>query len=112
MFTPKERLALRDKAVAELLALLINAGFQPIQVDGGALAIPVADEAVKYTISVPKGPKDGAGWDFLADAEDFTAKQAEKVEQAKAREVKSKAKQAERQAKDEAKAKAKAEAEG
>lgn len=109
MFNTKERLAVRDKAVAELLALLVNAGFKPVQVDGGALAIPVADEAVKYAVSVPKGPKDGAGWDYQAEADDFNERVAERAAKAKASEAKSKAEQAKRKAKEEAKAKAEAE---
>ena len=96
--------ALRQSEFSKLTDLLTANGYEVLVTKGAQVACPVVDEVgddrfIRITLEVPKGDRDGNAYDGYAEAEAFTADQAEKAQ--KAEEV------AKRKAEKVAKAKAK-----
>lgn len=96
---------LRQAEFAKLVELLSGAGNEVLQTAGAQVALPVVDSEgneryAVVTLTIPKGSRDGVAYDGHAEADAYTADQAEKAEKARLRAEKA------------AKAKAKKEAKG
>lgn len=88
----KESTALRNEQLANLIELLESQGNKVLITASGDVAVEIAVTAedgtegmvgVKYSVSVPKGPRGGDGWDAKAEAELYAEDLARKAEEAK-----------------------------
>lgn len=80
--------ALRQAEFAKLTDLLTANGYEVLQTKGAQFASPVVDmnggeRFIRITLEVPKGDREGNPYDGYAEAQVFTAEQAEKAEKAK-----------------------------
>ena len=76
--------ALRQAEFAKLTDLLTANGYEVLQTKGAQFASPVVDSEggerfIRITLEVPKGDREGNPYDGYAEAEAFTADQAEKA---------------------------------
>ena len=66
---------------------LIAAGYDVLQVASGSFGIPAVEDgeetSIKAIFQVPKGARDGSGYDVFEEARDYTFKCAQKEEKAK-----------------------------
>lgn len=80
--------ALRQAEFDKLTDLLTANGYEVLQTKGAQFASPVVDmnggeRFIRITLEVPKGDREGNPYDGYAEAQVFTAEQAEKAEKAK-----------------------------
>ena len=76
--------ALRQAEFAKLTDLLAANGYEVLQTKGAQFASPVVDSEgneryIRVTLEVPKGDREGNAYDGYAEAQAFTADQAEKA---------------------------------
>ena len=76
--------ALRQAEFAKLTDLLTANGYEVLQTKGAQFASPVVDmnggeRFIRVTLEVPKGDREGNVYDGYAEAQAFTADQAEKA---------------------------------
>ena len=76
--------ALRQAEFTKLTDLLTANGYEVLQTKGAQFASPVVDmnggeRFIRVTLEVPKGDREGNPYDGYAEAEAFTADQAEKA---------------------------------
>lgn len=68
-------------------AALIAAGYDVLQVASGSFGIPAVEDreetAIKIVFQIPKGERNGAGYDVYEDEKDYRFKCAQKEEKAK-----------------------------
>lgn len=66
---------------------LIAAGYDVLQVASGSYGVPAVEDgeetAIKIVFQIPKGERNGAGYDVFEDAKDYSFKCAQKEEKAK-----------------------------
>lgn len=92
---------LGDSTRTHLMNLLTDAargaGYEVLITGSNSLGIPSVENgeeaAVKIVFQIPKGARDGSGYDVYEDAEEYKFKQAQKAEKAKAKEEKEKRKE-------------------
>lgn len=76
--------ALRQAEFTKLTDLLTANGYEVLQTKGAQFASPVVDmnggeRFIRVTLEVPKGDREGNAYDGYAEAQAFTADQAEKA---------------------------------
>ena len=76
--------ALRQAEFTKLTDLLIENGYEVLQTKGAQFASPVVDmngdeRFIRVTLEVPKGDREGNGYDGYTEAQVFAAEQAEKA---------------------------------
>jgi len=76
--------ALRRSEFSKLTDLLTANGYEVLVTKGAQVACPVVDEEgnerfIRITLEVPKGDREGNVYDGYAEAQAFTADQAEKA---------------------------------
>ncbi len=83
----KDSIAMRDAELAFVKELYENAGLKVMITASGDVAIAREFEGQpfysKISASVPKGPRDGDGWDAEADAEFYASEVIRKEAEAK-----------------------------
>lgn len=104
MISTKVSLTLREVALQKLADHLRADGNEVIFTGGGEVATPVVDGEgnegfILHTITVPKGPRDGSGYDAYAEAQAYADHLAEKAADKAAAEAKKAKKLAEKAAK-------------
>lgn len=80
-----------DKTRNEIMEICRNAittaGYDVLQVASGSFGIPAVEDgeetSIKVVFQVPKGARDGSGYDVFEEARDFTFKCAQKAEKKK-----------------------------
>ena len=100
IFEVKEATVVREQVLQDIINAL---GAEDIRVESGAIAYPVADGFAKITVTLPKGPRGGDGWEPLDEAEAFAqerqAMAEKKAEAARKKEAKIASNKAKREAK-------------
>ena len=82
----------------ELIGIILNQkGYEILVTGSNSYGIPAVEDgeetAVKIVFQIPKGARDGSGYDVYEDAEEYKFKQAQKAEKAKAKAEKEKRKE-------------------
>ena len=80
-----------DKTRNEIMEICRNAiaaaGYDVLQVASGSFGIPAVENgeetSIKVVFQVPKGARDGSGYDVFEEAKDFTFKCEQKAEKEK-----------------------------
>lgn len=80
-----------DKTRNEIMEIcrnaIIAAGYDVLKVASGSFGIPAVEDgeetSIKLVFQVPKGARDGSGYDVFEEAKDYTFKCEQKEEKAK-----------------------------
>lgn len=71
----------RDSIITLILTALREAGYDVLQVGSASYAIPIVEDgeegAVRLKAEIPKGARDGEGYDPFEEAQAYTFKQEE-----------------------------------
>lgn len=87
-----------DKTRNEIMEICRNAiaaaGYDVLKVASGSFGIPAVEDgeetSIKVVFQVPKGARDGSGYDVFEEAKDYTFKCEQKAEKEKAKAEKGK----------------------
>ena len=104
MASPKVGERSRDEVVFHIVESLRSFGYDVLQVGSASYAVPVVEDgeesAVRIVIQIPKGARDGEGYDPYEEAQAYTFKQ-EEARKKKAKKAEEKARKLAQKAKKE-----------
>lgn len=87
MATKKIGETTRSQIIEICKTALTAAGYDVLQVASGSYGIPAVEDgeetSIKIVFQIPKGARDGSGYDVFEEAKDYTFKCEQKVEKEK-----------------------------